>query len=158
MNPDEPKLMLDESPFSERMQRWWVRTFVLLQTTNQIQVQTSNKEYPKVVKEGSLVSRFYHLVPDERFKDLEELERKYRQEDKVSKKEWKQVEKKLYPMVMTLLKENRVTGHFNLAPMQDLIAFNELKAKLDKLEGTVNAVAFDLNVLKNEARRQGWKV
>src|SRR5438309_4330940 len=132
MSTEDFKLETEENPFSERMQKWWVKKFVVLHTANKITVDTSKtvmEERELTLKEESFRRTWYHYEPrrhiilDERFKDLTELERRYRQEVAISKKEWMQVEKELYPLIMLLFREKRITGTFELPPLQDLIEF-----------------------------------
>lgn len=90
-------------------------------------------------------------VPDERFNDLITLERKYRNQIKVKWQQWKEVEEELYPLIMTLLEEHRIEGKFDL-PLQDLVKFKELEAKLKRLQEQVDNL--DLNS-QNPTRGRG---
>lgn len=131
-------------PFDETAQRWIVKKFVILHTTRKITVRIGNFVHEKN-PDGS--NRAFHGMPlghnepDERFKDLPELEKKYRHEVKVSKRQWEKVESDLYPLVMKLLKEDRIEGKFDL-PLQDLVNFKELEGRLAKLEERVDALDF----------------
>ena len=57
------------------------------------------------------------------------------------KQEWKGAETALYPLVMLLLTEGRITGKFDL-PLQDLVKFKELEERFKRLEERVDNLDF----------------
>ena len=98
------------------------------------------------------------LILDERFKDLAELEKKYTGEITIPSKAWRKVEKELYPLVMMLYNEKRITGKFDLPPLQDYLQLEEVKDKLNRIQSNLEINTFDLKVLKTEAKSKGWNI
>ncbi len=98
------------------------------------------------------------IVPDERFNDLASLEDKYMGIVRVPKKEWREVEAKLYPLVCILNNEARIRPGLDLPKLPDLLEFQELIQKVSDLAVMVNAMSFDFKPLLAEAKKRGWPV
>lgn len=93
-------------------------------------------------------------VPDGRFKDLVELEKKYTREIKVTEKQRAIVEERLYPLVMLLIREKRIKGKFELPEFQDL-QLDGLNKRVRDLEARVDALDFGADAPKNPEVSQG---
>jgi len=139
------------------MRRSTVQKFVYLHTTNKVEVDTTKRilvEVPKdknsylaelaraysVGRDGTDVSSntwTSKVVPDERFKDLLDLEKKYTGEIKIPKEDIPKVEEELYPLVMTCIREKRIKGEFELPSYRDL-EFQSINRKIRDLEDRVD--------------------
>jgi hypothetical protein len=80
-------------------------------------------------------------VPDERFKDLLELEKRYTGEIKTPKNRRAYVEEKLYPLVMLLIREKRISGKFELPAFEDAL-LQAVNKRIDNLEDRVDNLDF----------------
>jgi hypothetical protein len=143
--------------FTEKMRHSTVQKFVYLHTTNKVEVDTTKRilvEIPKdkdsylaelaraysVGRDGTDVSsntRTSKVVPDERFRDLLDLEKKYTGEIKTPKEDIPKVEEELYPLVMTCIREKRIKGEFELPSYRDL-ELQSINRRIRDLEDRVD--------------------
>jgi len=143
--------------FTEKMRHSTVQKFVYLHSTNKVEVDTTKKilvGIPKdqdsylaelasayaVGRDGTDVSKntsTTKVVPDERFKDLLNLEKKYTVEIRIPKEDITKVEEELYPLVMTCIREKRIRGEFELPPYRDL-ELQSINRKIKDLEDRVD--------------------
>lgn len=158
----------EDEIFTEKMRRSTVQRFVYLHTTNKVEVDTTKRilvEIPKdkdsylaelaraynVGRDGTDVSSntwTSKVVPDERFKDLLDLEKKYTGEIKTPKDDIPKVEEELYPLVMTCIREKRIKGEFELPPYRDL-ELQSIIRKIRDLEDRVDRLDLGDQTPKN---------
>lgn len=150
--------------FNESLRHSLVQKFVYLHATRKIEVDTTKGVYVEVPKTeneyrtekleaerrygvlGGMTGFVTHTktevqhVPDERFKDLLELEKKYTNEIKYPREDLPKLEEELYPLVMACVRENRIKGEFELPAFQDLELqsvnkrIRNLEDRLDRLD------------------------
>ena len=145
-----------------------VQKFAYLHSTNKVEVDTTKKvlvEVPKdknsylaelasayaVGRDGTDVSDHTSttkVVPDERFKDLLNLEKKYTGEIKTPKEDIPKVEEELYPLVMTCIREKRIKGAFELPPYRDL-ELQSMNRRIKDLEDRVGKLGVREQTPKN---------
>jgi len=150
-----------------------VQKFAYLHTTNKVEVDTTKKilvEIPRdkdsylaelasayaVGRDGTDVSRntsTTKVVPDERFKELLTLERKYTGEIKTPKEDIPKVVEELYPLVMTCIREKRIRGEFELPPYRDM-ELQSMNRRIQDLEDRVGRLGLGDQAPKN-AKVQG---
>ena len=143
--------------FTEKMRRSTVQKFVYLHTTNKVEVDTTRRIQVGIPKDKDAylaeLARAYSIgrdgtdvssntltskiVPDERFKDLLDLEKKYTGEIKTPKEDIPKVEEELYPLVMTCIREKRIKGEFELPSYRDL-ELQSVNRKIRDLEDRVD--------------------
>lgn len=154
--------------FTERTRHSIVQKFAYLHTTNKVEVDTTKKilvEIPKdkdsylaelasayaVGRDGTDVSRLTSttkVVPDERFKELLNLEKKYTGEIKTPKEDIPKVEEELYPLVMTCIREKRIKGEFELPSYRDL-ELQSMNRRIKDLEDRVGRLDLGDQTPKN---------
>ena len=153
--------------FNDRTRRFIVQKYCYLHADNKIEADTTKTTYheeTEMVEVEKQVAGLYSspifrtteprtftvpkTVPDERFADLLELEKKYTREIKVTEEERAVVEERLYPLVMLLFREKRIKGKFELPAFEDL-KLDRLNKRITDLEGRVDALDFGGDAPKN---------
>jgi hypothetical protein len=153
--------------FNEKLRHSLVEKFVYLHATRKIEVNTTKGviyERPKTELELQVESQYSRVgtigysgfitnvpskttvwdtkhVPDERFKDLLDLEKKYTGEIKYPKERLTELEEMLYPLVMDCVRENRIKGEFELPAFEDL-THQSINKRLRDLEDRVDRLDF----------------
>lgn len=162
--PNDLEVFGDYDLFNDRTRRFIVQKYCYLHADNKIEANTNNTtwqektELVEAEKYGTYGGVFHtkelktfkvpNVVPDERFADLLELEKKYTREIKVTEEERAVVEEKLYPLVMLLFRERRIKGKFELPAFEDL-KFDKLNKRITDLEGRIDALDFGGDAPKN---------
>jgi len=155
--------------FNDKLRHSLVQKFVYLHATRKIEVDTTkgviyerHKTPAELAMEREVVEheRLYGYsgfitnvpsssdtvwdtkkVPDERFKDLLDMEQKYTGEIKYPKEDLPKLEEEIYPLIMICVRENRIKGEFELPAFHDL-ELQSVNKRLRDLEDRVDRLDF----------------